>query len=157
MSTDHPEANEPAEIREGDILFDCPFCGKNMAIEAGGAGLMIPCAGCGKPVQVPIPDTGTPETPVTPAVPVSRPDLDGEDSPAETIRQLDAALGMANQQIDRLVAEKEELQERRAFLEQTRSANVTRLEQIAAELSAVQDMLDRALTLLAEARSEKPV
>jgi exonuclease VII small subunit len=35
-------------------------------------------------------------------------------------------------------------------------ANTSRFEQIAEELSTVQDALDRALVLLAEARAEKP-
>jgi predicted nucleic acid-binding Zn-ribbon protein len=144
---------DQTEIREGDILFDCPHCGKNMAIEAAGAGLMVPCAACGKEVQVPIPDAATPEVPVA-AVP--RPPLDNGESPEETIRQLDAALAMANEQIDRLIAEKESLQERRAYLEQIRMANTARYEQIAAELATLQDALDRALVLLAEARAEKP-
>ncbi len=149
-----PAANpHPANVREGDILFDCPFCGHNMAIESAGAGLMVPCASCGKPVQVPIPNSDTPEAPIAEAPPA--PVSEGED-PGDTIRQLDAALAMANQQVDRLVAEKESLQERRAFLEQMRSAQSARLEQVAAEMAAVQDALDRALALLAEARAEKP-
>ncbi|MDY0149869.1 MAG: hypothetical protein RBT03_07275 [Kiritimatiellia bacterium] len=145
---------DQTEIREGDILFDCPHCGKNMAIEAAGAGLMVPCAACGKDVEVPIPDADTPEEPL---VAVPRPPLDNGESPAETIRQLDTALAMANEQIDQLIAEKEALQERRAFLEQIRMATSSRFEQIAMELATVQDALDRALVLLAEARSEKPV
>ena len=81
---------------------------------------------------------------------------EGED-PQETIRQLDAALTMANQQIDRLMAEKESLQERRAFLEQIRVTGSVRLTQVAQELATIQDALDRALVLLAEVRAEKPV
>ena len=154
MSQDPTQLIDTTEIREGDILFDCPYCGKNLAIEAAGAGLMVPCVGCGKPVQVPIPDAATPEAPVA-AVP--RPVvLEGED-PRDTIRQLDEALAMANQQIDRLTAEKEALQERRAFLEQIRVTGAARLERIAAELATLQDALDRALVLLAEIRAEKPV
>ena len=153
MSNERNQSPAPTEIREGDILFDCPYCGKNMAIESAGSGLMVPCANCGKAVQVPIPDAGTPEAPVA-AVPHPVPD-EGED-PQTTIRQLDAALTMANQQLDRLVAEKEALQERRSFLEQLRVANGTRFEQIARELATVQDGLDRVLALLAEVRSEKP-
>ena len=64
---------------------------------------------------------------------------------------------MANEQIDQLIAEKEALQERRAYLEQIRMATSSRFESIAMELATVQDALDRALVLLAEARSEKPV
>lgn len=150
-------SNEPkqaTEIREGDILFDCPYCGKSMAIESAGSGLMVPCASCGRAVQVPIPDAGTPEAPVA-AVP--RPSVEGEEDPQAVIQQLDAALAMANEQIDRLVAEKEALQERRSFLELVRTSNAERLDRIAAELASVQDALDRAVALLAEARAEKPV
>lgn len=153
MSNEIRKMDDGTEVREGDILFDCPYCGKNMAIEAAGAGLMVPCAGCGRAVQVPIPDAATPEAPVA-AAPRAAPPAD--EDPQTTIRQLDAALAMANQTIDRLLAEKEALQERRAFLEQMRSINVARFEQIAAELSTVQDALDRALVLLAEVRAEKP-
>ncbi len=144
--------NGAAEIQEGDILFDCPHCGKQMAIEAAGAGLMVPCADCGRQVQVPIPDAATPAAPVTaPRV------INGSDDPQVLIEQLDAALAMANQQNDRLIAEKEALQERRAFLEQVRVNNATRLEQAARELESIQDALDRTMALLAEIRTEKPV
>jgi len=153
MSNEPTQIIDPGEIHEGDILFDCPFCGKNMAIEAAGAGLMIPCANCGKQVQVPIPDASTPEAPV---VHVPRPAMAEGEEPEETIRQLDAALAMANQQIDRLMAEKEALQERRAFLEQLRIVNTGRFEQMGKELEVIQDAMDRALVLLAEVRSEKP-
>ena len=154
MSSDPTQLIDTTEVREGDILFDCPYCGKNLAIEAAGAGLMVPCAGCGKPVQVPIPDAATPEAPVA-AVP--RPVPAENEDPQDTIQQLDAALTMANQQIDRLMAEKEALQERRAFLEQIRVTGSARLEQVALELATLQDALDRALVLLAEIRAEKPV
>ena len=153
MSNERNQSPAPTEIREGDILFDCPYCGKNMAIESAGSGLMVPCANCGRAVQVPIPDAGTPDAPVAT---IPRPDVGADDEPAAVIRQLDVALGMANEQIDRLAAEKEALQERRAYLEQLRIANAERFERIAAELAAVQDGLDRATELLAEARAEKP-
>jgi predicted RNA-binding Zn-ribbon protein involved in translation (DUF1610 family) len=153
MNNEPIHTTDMTEIREGDILFDCPHCGKSMAIESAGAGLMVPCASCGKQVQVPIPDASTPEAPVAT---VPRPTMpDGQD-PEETIRQLDAALSMANEQLDRLIAEKEGLQERRAYLEQIRMANTSRFERVAEELATVQDALDRALVLLAEARAEKP-
>ena len=64
---------------------------------------------------------------------------------------------MANEQIDRLLAEKEALQERRAFLEQIRITNSDRLQRMAAELAAVQDALERLQVLLAEVRAEKPL
>lgn len=153
MSDETQQLPDIPDIREGDILFDCPYCNKNMAIESAGAGLMVPCANCGKPVQVPIPDIGTPEAPVAVG---ARGAAAGEENPQALIQQLDTALAMANEQVDRLLSEKEALQERRAFLEQMRITNASRFEQIATELATVQDALDRALVLLTEVRAEKP-
>ena len=44
------------EIRDTDIVFDCPHCGHNLAIDYRGAGLQINCSSCGESVLVPIPD-----------------------------------------------------------------------------------------------------
>ena len=49
-------AADEAEIRDTDIVFDCPHCGKNLVIDYRGAGLRIECSECGKEVLVPIPD-----------------------------------------------------------------------------------------------------
>ncbi len=50
------QSNESAEIRDSDIVFDCPQCGKNLVIDYRGAGLQINCTQCGANVLVPIPD-----------------------------------------------------------------------------------------------------
>ena len=50
------ENTDEAEIRDTDIVFDCPHCGKNLVIDYRGAGLQINCSECGEPVLVPIPD-----------------------------------------------------------------------------------------------------
>ena len=47
---------DDAEIRDTDIVFDCPHCGKNLVIDYRGAGLQINCSECGESVLVPIPD-----------------------------------------------------------------------------------------------------
>ncbi len=47
---------EATEIRDTDIVFDCPHCGKNLVIDYRGAGLQIDCSECGKSVLVPIPE-----------------------------------------------------------------------------------------------------
>ena len=49
-------AEEENEIRDTDIVFDCPKCGKNLVIDYRGAGLQIQCSDCGTQVLVPIPD-----------------------------------------------------------------------------------------------------
>ena len=50
------ENTDEAEIRDTDIVFDCPHCGKNLVIDYRGAGLQINCSECGEPALVPIPD-----------------------------------------------------------------------------------------------------
>ena len=47
---------DDVEIRDTDIVFDCPHCGKNLVIDYRGAGLQINCSECGEPVLVPIPE-----------------------------------------------------------------------------------------------------
>lgn len=47
---------DSTEVKETDIVFDCPHCGKSLAIDYRGAGLTIPCTDCGNYVEVPIPD-----------------------------------------------------------------------------------------------------
>ena len=47
---------DDVEIRDTDIVFDCPHCGKNLVIDYRGAGLQINCSQCGEGVLVPIPD-----------------------------------------------------------------------------------------------------
>lgn len=56
--TDSERLDEPEtdEIRPTDIVFDCPHCGHNHAIDYRGAGLQINCVACGESTLVPIPD-----------------------------------------------------------------------------------------------------
>ncbi|MCX7007136.1 MAG: hypothetical protein NTY53_07795 [Kiritimatiellaeota bacterium] len=49
-------------IQPNDIVFDCPHCGKSMAIDAEGAGMAITCPDCQNVIQVPYPDTMAAET-----------------------------------------------------------------------------------------------
>ena len=77
-ATETPETeSDGTEIRETDIVFDCPHCGHSLAIDYRGAGLQITCSECGEPVLVPIPDG------------MKIDDLDVE--PGEILKQLFAA------------------------------------------------------------------
>jgi predicted RNA-binding Zn-ribbon protein involved in translation (DUF1610 family) len=53
---DENDGGDNAEIRDTDIVFECPNCGKQLVIDYRGAGLQINCSGCGTQVLVPIPD-----------------------------------------------------------------------------------------------------
>ena len=44
---------EPESFSDDDLLFTCPHCGKNMAIEKQGMGLTIQCPDCRGLVKVP--------------------------------------------------------------------------------------------------------
>ena len=50
------ENGDETDIRDTDIVFDCPHCGKSLVIDYRGAGLQINCSECGESVLVPIPD-----------------------------------------------------------------------------------------------------
>ena len=50
------QSADGAEIRDTDIVFDCPHCSKTLVIDYREAGLQISCSECGKDVLVPIPD-----------------------------------------------------------------------------------------------------
>ncbi|TAN35551.1 MAG: hypothetical protein EPN23_11010 [Verrucomicrobia bacterium] len=43
-------------IQTNDIVFECPNCGKSLAIEARGAGMEITCPDCQNTIPVPAPD-----------------------------------------------------------------------------------------------------
>lgn len=79
------------EIKETDIIFDCPNCGKSLAIDYRGAGLTIPCTDCGQYVDVPIPEG------------MELTDIDGSDEEQEMrILNLRRSLGVAEGRIAEL-------------------------------------------------------
>lgn len=84
------------EIRETDIVFDCPHCGHNLAIDYRGAGLQINCVNCGESVLVPIPGG------------MHIDDLDME--PGEILKQLFAARRTMQRDELRLAAMETELE-----------------------------------------------
>ena len=48
-----PQSLPENQIRPGDIVFDCPFCGHNHAISPKGVGITVNCMKCGKSITVP--------------------------------------------------------------------------------------------------------
>ncbi len=104
------DPDEDSGIKETDIIFDCPNCGKSLAIDYRGAGLTIKCSDCGCDVQVPIPDGM---------------ELEDLDSPVEDqeirIIQLRRSLMHAQERISSLENAVEDLMQRRDALERDRS------------------------------------
>lgn len=131
------------EIKDTDIIFDCPHCAKSLAIDYRGAGLTIKCSDCGGDVQVPIPEGM---------------EIDDLDRPLEDqelqIIQLRRSLQKAQDRIADLEEAVEDLMERRDSLERDRSAQTftigavlekvgvieTALRSVSKDLAAVSDL-----------------
>ena len=134
------------EIRPTDIVFDCPNCGHNLAIDYRGAGLQIKCVECGMPTLVPIPEGMT----VT--------DLDL--SPGELLAQLFQTRGVLNKremQIAELSQALDSVKARRSELERSRMTTLHRYaemvnmcQNITRAQSEISATLNRMLSLIAE-------
>lgn len=110
------ETQDSAEIRDTDIIFDCPCCAKSLAIDYRGAGLTIPCTDCGKHVQVPIPE----------GMDITDIDSTKEEQEAR-ILSLRKTLSSAEERIEELETALDEVNARRDVLEKDRAENVFRL------------------------------
>lgn len=120
-STDNKDA-----IKDTDIVFDCPFCGKSLAIDYRGAGLIIPCSDCGKDVDVPIPEG------------MELTDIDSTDEEQELrILNLRRSLSTAEKKVAQLESEVEELRQRREVLEKYRTDSIFRIGQVAEHIDII--------------------
>lgn len=120
-----------SEIKETDIVFDCVYCGKSLAIDYRGAGLNIPCSDCGKMVEVPIPegmDIG---------------DIDKSDQEMEiVVLNLRKSLSAAELRISELEEDLHEVESRRDGLEKQRADVVFKFGAIAEQVSLMQKSMD---------------
>ena len=124
-------------IRETDIVFDCPHCGHGLVIDNRGAGLVITCAECGKPVQVPIPE----------GMDIS--DLDqGPEGLQLQIRTLRNALLKAENRERELQKLVSGISERKATLERARMNQLRRITEMHAAVERVQKQLSEANNVL---------
>ncbi len=132
--------NETTEIRASDIVFDCPHCGKNLAIDCRGAGLTITCPDCAEKIQVPIPEG------------MELFDIDSSNEQMEIrlihMRQIITA---SQNRVRELEEELRELRQRRDQLEQIRSENAARLEMLHREMDAIRHALQRMARVLESA------
>ena len=144
MKFEHSGGNP--EIREGDIVFECPYCGKSLAIDPAGAGMQVVCTDCGKAVLVPSADDAPPaaEEVLTPR------------EAEEAIARLDEALTSSADRLEALSAQNETLQERRAYLEHMLSVQNDRFAKMSALLDGIQKQLDELAGLVADARTGRP-
>jgi len=123
------------EIRDTDIVFDCPHCGHNLAIDYRGAGLQITCVNCGESVLVPIPDG------------MKIDDLDIE--PGEILKQLFAA----RRHIQKYERRIEELEQALTRMTIRRDVLQARLDFLKGQLGDLGDVNQKAVEALAKAET----
>ena len=148
-----PEASLDSEdveggtiIRDTDIVFDCPHCGHNLAIDYRGAGLQINCVNCGESVLVPIPGE------------MKIDDLDLE--PGEILKQLFATrrnLQKAETMAETLAARIDEMTREREAREAalaTLELKVDELKQLCLQQATVNDKMSAIVSGLLGARPD---
>lgn len=127
------------EIKETDIIFDCPNCGKSLAIDFRGAGLTIPCTDCGQYVDVPIPDG------------MELTDIDSSDEEQEMrILNLRRSLGTAEGRVVDLQARVDQLEASNAELSKGNGLDGARVEAVLERIALVRGHLQSATDELAK-------
>lgn len=123
------------EILPDDIIFECPECGKSLAIDKRAAGMMVRCPECGVQIQVPgepveeeVAAEGEAEEAAEEATPPKTAVFDLETAPPEVLRA----------EIVRLA--------------RLRISDKQHLDRISAELGLIQAALDRLVEIIEEAR-----
>lgn len=117
------EVKSATELQPGDIIFECPQCGKSLAIDVRGAGYIVHCPDCRTEIQVPGMETVA-QAPVLESEPPAVPPT----QPASPLSRLE--------HLDRL-----------------RLVDRERLQQISGELALIQAALDRVMGLIEDANA----
>ena len=136
-------AKSPKGETEGDIIFDCPKCGKSLCIEESGAGRVVPCPDCGTRMQVPIPERMHQQL-LEPGVTTLADYTAARESAAEDPDVL-------RERVHQLEGTMEEVQVRKRELEKLRIENALRFSRIRDELTLIQSALDRITDILQNA------
>lgn len=121
-----------AEIKDTDIVFDCPFCGKSLAIDYRGAGLSVPCTDCGNYVQVPIPE----------GMNVSDIDSSAGEDQQKMLFNLRKSLAVAESRLEKLQKNFTELTIKQQSMEKSRDKALQKLTAVRENLLAMRRCLD---------------
>lgn len=134
------------ELGKNDIVFDCPHCGKNLAIDYRGAGLAIHCPACSKEIEVPIPE-GVDITDIDRLGVVEVKEAGDLLGTAETM-----AMPESPEQIRKLMTELDELRFRRRYLERQRANAIKGFQAMESQVIALRTALDQIEDILKQLR-----
>jgi len=126
------EADENA-FNEDDIFFDCPHCGKSMAIDKRGMGMTVQCPDCGGLVKVPTLTEAEAE------------DGDNVGLPAEAMEE---ALEESRHRVKSLAVEIESLRKAKDSLESLYRRQEMHVKELRGEFANIQSALDHISLLL---------
>lgn len=143
---DHEEEAGSQDIKDTDIIFECPLCGKSLAIDYRAAGLSIPCTGCDKLVVVPIPE----------GMEISDLDTSTDDQGAKVmhLRELLLDCQARSRLLEAMVEESKERHEKH---EQDKAETARRFEQFSRDIDVISravDQIDAALASLVKSVKE---
>jgi predicted nucleic acid-binding Zn-ribbon protein len=142
MDTSITKKSAESEIKETDIVFDCPYCSKSLAIDYRGAGLTIQCSDCHRDIQVPIPEGMELE------------DIDSSDEQQEVrIMHLRKSLSDAHSRIRELETALDEMASRRDALEKSRSESMYRIGQISENIDIIESAFRSALHAIKDVKA----
>lgn len=131
------KATDKSEFTEDDIIFECPFCSKSMAIDKRGMGLTINCPQCNGMVRVPTVSENAEEGNQPHAV----------NMPVEGLAD---ALDESRDEINALQKKIDELENLRAKFEQQSSEQEQKLTSLRREFGNIQSALDQVSMLMAD-------
>ena len=137
MAENEQQVELSGAFQPGDIIFECPHCGKSLAIEARGAGYMIDCPDCAERIQVPFPEED--EAALDEELGAGL-----EQQADEYMEALEASQEKVRQQAHALEA----VTKRRDYLEKMRVEQMNCLTVIRKEMKLMQDVVDRIASAL---------
>ncbi|MDA3873560.1 MAG: hypothetical protein PF795_06340 [Kiritimatiellae bacterium] len=128
-------ALDTTQFTDDDIIFECPFCTKSMAIDKRGMGLTINCPQCDGLVRVPTVSESTEATP---------------DSVTMPVEGLADALDESRDEIDELKQKISDLEDLRESLEKQSSLQEEKLSLLRREFSNIQSALDQVSMMMVD-------
>lgn len=131
----NPAKTEKSEFTDEDIIFECPFCAKSMAIDKRGMGVTINCPQCSGMVRVPTVSETTDSAPHSVTMPVEG---------------LADALDESRDEVDELKQKISDLEALREQLEVKSSSQEGKLTSLRREFGNIQSALDQVSLLMAD-------